>query len=454
MQLSHYHRLILTVVVLTACLTGRLTGTNAAPPAVKQTTTSFTVNWTSAPTVTSAHGVPGAARSLLLQVLSSDGVTVLRSVLLVRPVGGGSTTVSFDPLPIGPVVIAASAFPNADGTGIVLADTATRMTLSQRSMPLAIALSSTIKSVDIAGESPGMNVGDSMPLTATPTDHAHHPIAVDNDGILWASSDPHVARVSAKGVVMAMAPGVAQITARAVGSSAQDYIRIIVTKPPAPGTLVAYDTFNYPVGQKLAGLNGGFGWSVPWHEHGYGGNTPSVIVAECPAFKNLAISGNGFETTSSAPNGDDREWNSTIGKPGQVVYASMLMHPLDDVNAGRPFTYFQWSVGDVAIGKSSRDSHIGLEHAGNGGGGEVSTSVVAEKDVTYFLVVRVTFGESQSKVDLWVNPTPGRPLPAVPDATRMGNFTTMDRLGSGTSIRCIYGGYRVGYTFADVAPTK
>jgi len=66
----------------------------------------------------------------------------------------------------------------------------------------------------------------------------------------------------------------------------------------------------------------------------------------------------------------------------------------------------------------------------------------------------VTFGESQSKVDLWVNPTPGQPLPTTPDATRMGNFTTMDRLGSGTTIRCIYGDYRVGYTFADVAPTK
>jgi len=279
--------------------------------------------------------------------------------LLVRPVGGGSTSVSFDPMPTGPVVIAASAFPNADRTGTVEAETLTRLTLTQQRAPLAINLISTVKSVDITGESPGMDVGDSLALTATATDHAHHPIAAAADDIHWTSSDPHVARVSAKGVVTALAPGFTQIAARAVGSGARDYVRVTVTNPPAPGTLVAYETFNYPVGQKLAGLNGGFGWSVPWHEHGYGGNAPSINVAECPIFKNLAVSGNGFESTTNAPNGDDREWKSPIGKPGMIVYASMLMHPLDEMNAGRPSTYFQWSVGDVAIGKPGHDSHIG-----------------------------------------------------------------------------------------------
>ena len=34
--------------------------------------------------------------------------------------------------------------------------------------------------------------------------------------------------------------------------------------------------------------------------------------------------------------------------------------------------------------------------------------------LTAFLVVRITFGSGNDTVDLFVNPTPGQPLPAVP----------------------------------------
>ncbi len=73
---------------------------------------------------------------------------------------------------------------------------------------------------------------------------------------------------------------------------------------------------------------------------------------------------------------------------------------------------------------------------------------------TAFLVVRINFGPAKGNdtVDLFVNPTPGQPLPAVPDATKSDiNTGTPSDFNFGSSIRCQFDEVRFGRTFEDVA---
>ena len=69
--------------------------------------------------------------------------------------------------------------------------------------------------------------GSTAALSATPRDASG--AAVDATPVSWASADPDVAAVSADGMVTAVAPGTATITARSEGSSAS--IAVTVTAP-------------------------------------------------------------------------------------------------------------------------------------------------------------------------------------------------------------------------------
>jgi hypothetical protein len=79
--------------------------------------------------------------------------------------------------------------------------------------------------------------------------------------------------------------------------------------------------------------------------------------------------------------------------------------------------------------------------------------VAARQNETAFLVVRFTFTSGDDTIDLFVNPTPGQPLPAKPDATKSDlDLGTGSQLGWGASTRCQFDEFRAGRTWEDVAP--
>jgi len=208
------------------------------------------------------------------------------------------------------------------------------------------------------------------------------------------------------------------------------------------------DGFNYPIGANLTGQNGGTGWTGAWSSHGPG--TLTKIVSGSLTFGHLAVSGNSCRTTSFNPIGDERNWALTSVQGG-TYYWSVLMRP-EAVSGGSPDSYFGFGIADQFFGKGGQQVPLGIEHAG--GGSFLTAGINPQPNTTYFVVVRATFGLGTDTYDLFINPTPGQPLPTTPNATRtVPHATTVTTgFGSGGSVPVVYDELRFGSSWASVSP--
>jgi S1-C subfamily serine protease len=244
-----------------------------------------------------------------------------------------------------------------------------------------------------------------------------------------------------------------QITATRAGKviASEDGEISLENALPAPASLaMLYDGFAYPVGGAVEAQNGGKGnWGNAWVERGQG-STASVISGGGLTFANLKTSGNAILTTSDLPVGEYRQFRSSPGKIGPVLFISYLVKP---INVNHNNAYFELVYGGVSIG----GGHGCYSLNRSGGGSLVETHVPVVPGQTAFLVVRITFGADNSNdiVDLFVNPAPGRPLPVTPDATKSDQNTGRpNEFNFGCNIRCVFDEVRFGRTFAEVAPTR
>jgi hypothetical protein len=207
-----------------------------------------------------------------------------------------------------------------------------------------------------------------------------------------------------------------------------------------------YEGFAYPSGTSVNGLNGGTGWGGAWNN--------SFTVADLTTGPGLT-----YQNLATTPGG------SIAATPGQVVY---FYRPLADTYGAdntteylsfllQPETGFGFyggvNFGGVFVGKSGKAgvTTYGIEGPVN----DIdSSSVVATAGTTVFLVLEAQFLPGDDIYSLYVDPTPGAPQPATPDAVK----TDVD---SGTSINSLVinnGGLwatdeiRIGPTFASVTP--
>ncbi|HUJ10003.1 MAG TPA: hypothetical protein VL171_08250 [Verrucomicrobiae bacterium] len=108
---------------------------------------------------------------------------------------------------------------------------------------------------------------------------------------------------------------------------------------------------------------------------------------------------------------------------------------------------------DLFVGKNGDGLNWGLQA---GVGTDAFSHVAATLNQTVFLVVRVVFYEGAPDVfSLYVNPTPGNPEPATPDAVITNDIGTQDgiALNTGNGGAASFGQIRIGATFASVTPT-
>jgi hypothetical protein len=216
-----------------------------------------------------------------------------------------------------------------------------------------------------------------------------------------------------------------------------------------------YEGFAYTAGSIVGGLNGGFGsWGGPWDEYGYG-YTSSIIRAGSLTFGDLQTSGNSIQTTSNQPIGHGRQFASppTLGTPGTPLFISFLVRPIGALNAGHPYSYFLLVYGGAAIGKSRDSDYYSI--APDGGGPLNESKIRVAMNQTVFLVARLKFADGPGQVDLWVNPTPGHPLPATPDATmRDKHLGSPSGFNIGTSILTVFDEIRFGGSWEAVSPVR
>jgi hypothetical protein len=211
-------------------------------------------------------------------------------------------------------------------------------------------------------------------------------------------------------------------------------------------------------GQPTDGTQKSNGWdNVTWGQF-LGGATSYLIGTNSLADPsgNLVTSGNYTYTT----NGFAGRYNVYTGLPGLTnatpTYYSILIRP-DNLGPTNGVAYLQIfgqpNGNDLLAGKLSGSTFWGLQSGTNLG--QAFSTVQAVSNQTTFLVVRGNYVQGgASTFLLYVNPTPGAPEPATPNATVSFNIETQNGLAFNTEngAAASFDEIRVGTNYADVTP--
>ena len=438
----------LLAAILAMLLTGCGSGGSLSPTASPVSATGravLTIHWPERTRL-----IPDASNSILVVV--KQGATQAARTLLPRPVSGVSSA-AFDALPIGTLSVTATAFPSADGSGTAqAAATVPLVILANQTAGFSLTMASTIDHLDLTPANGQVNAGSTLQLTVAAKDAAGSVVLLAPKKLGWLSADTALATVDANGLVTGLKAGSVSISVTDTESGKSATASIVVVQPVP----ILYDGFAYNVGEGVAGQNGGTGnWGSAWNEFNQG-STSSVVQAGSLTFANLATSGNSIVTTSDRPVGHARRFAipPTFGASGTTLYISFLVKPVDALNVGSPFSYYSLVFGTVNIGKGGRNDFYGMENDAEGGP-YYSTGKRAVTNQTAFLVVRFTFRDGVDTCDMWVNPTPGQPLPATPDATKSDTDTGIPNdFNIGSSIRTVFDEIRFGRTWEEVSPVQ
>src|ERR1041385_3282125 len=110
------------VIALLLALVG--CGSGSQTPSLSKATGSatFTVTWPNP-----SRLIPKASASIVVQIL--NGSTQIASQTLARPASGGTATATFPLLPPGTLTAKATAYPQANGSGVAQATATLLLTL-------------------------------------------------------------------------------------------------------------------------------------------------------------------------------------------------------------------------------------------------------------------------------------------------------------------------------------
>jgi hypothetical protein len=345
------------------------------------------------------------------------------------------------------LALVAAAYPNADGTGTAQAQGATPVAIAAGQVTnVTLTMQSTIDRVELTPSTPSIQLGGVVQMTATARDVSGSIVLTWPTKMQWDTANHSVATVSSTGLVTGVATGATAVSVTELESGKSAAMALAVVG----STLIAADSFDYAAGAELVGRNGGTGWTTAWGCHGPGRR--SAIASTGLTFGRLRTAGLSAVTTSGRPIGDDRSVGVTFGAPGTTMFIAVLVRPNDPLGSGTDGSYFGTGFGNCFVGYTHGNRpNYGIERGG--GGGWVGSNVAARQNETAFLVVRFTFTSGDDTIDLFVNPTPGQPLPAKPDATKSDlDLGTGSQLGWGASTRCQFDEFRAGRTWEDVAP--
>ncbi|MBD3175153.1 MAG: hypothetical protein GF320_08225 [Armatimonadia bacterium] len=208
--MTHHWRTVLIGLALIA-LAGCATTPGPGPEADGGLAVS--VAW---PEVT-AELIPSGTQSIAVEVTNAADGSPVGSLLLTQTEPSGSLT---GILGGTEVTVAATARPNADGTGTPLAAATTQATIpSGDTASVSLALASTIAEIVVTPASPALDVLEQVSLSAEARDGDGGTVLVAS-GFDWTSDSTAVASVDSSGQVTAHAPGTAVITATEAESGA------------------------------------------------------------------------------------------------------------------------------------------------------------------------------------------------------------------------------------------
>ncbi len=245
----------------------------------------------------------------------------------------------------------------------------------------------------------------------------------------------------------------------------QTLASVTPTYGAADPNLLTYESFAYNQGtgpsslhgQPNNGTQGSNGWdNVSWGQV-YGGGTAFIIVNGSLSDPShlLVTTGN---CTSATGNNYADQLNTYTGSPGHTnvspTYYSILIRPDNTPTTTNYYgleLYTSLGNGNVFVGKNGAGLNWGLQQNSN----QVFSSVACTMSQTVFLVVRGEYTASSTNTfRLYVNPTPGAPERAAPDAILTANLGTQNGLNltTGNGGLATFDELRIGTTYADVTP--
>ena len=149
--------------------------------------------------------------------LTYNGKTNNVIVVARPPAGQNSSTVDLTDLPAVPIALTATAYPNADGSGVAQATGAQNVTISSATPAnVSLTMASTVTSVAVGVGTSSLTVGQTTPLVATAKDSAGNTVLVEPSTWKWSSSNVSVASLTGSGASVtlnALAAGAPVITA-------------------------------------------------------------------------------------------------------------------------------------------------------------------------------------------------------------------------------------------------
>ncbi|MGC9451379.1 MAG: hypothetical protein ACP5I4_08025 [Oceanipulchritudo sp.] len=243
----------------------------------------------------------------------------------------------------------------------------------------------------------------------------------------------------------------------------------------ANGALIIQESFNYNLGgvaDEDSGANGGSGLPYSNPNGNPGGSGTGLrgdgwdgAVASGLSYPGLAVSGNGLQAGGSNAFStwvyrfmSTDPWaayrvggGGNFGADGTTLYFSFLMRTDVTGEGGRAQVMITPDqVQRLYFGVAENDTVLSIVDSANS---THATSVLAEADTTYLIVVRIDFASGNDTVSMYVNPVPGTAEPEAADAVK-ANFDIGSYLGVGFRYlnTMLFDEFRMGTSWADVTP--
>ncbi len=225
---------LLLLPVLVGCGTGSspsngaVTGSKSANGSV-----TFTIKWPQRTT----RLIPVASNSIKVVVM--QGATQYTSQVVSRPTTGNSSTVTFDVLPVGTLTLAASAYPNRDGTGVAQAYASAPITIQAGKITnFSLTMSTTITNIKI-NPIYTLWTNRSVPITAAAYDANNNLVLTAPASWSWKSASTGVATITTgtdKPQISGLTVGSSVVTATEGESAASSTYTVNVFAPGLAST--------------------------------------------------------------------------------------------------------------------------------------------------------------------------------------------------------------------------
>jgi hypothetical protein len=156
----------------------------------------MTIKWP----VRDSRVIPTAANSIVITV-SMAGKTIAMSGPIARPPKGGTSTWSTPSLPQGTYQLAATAFPNTDGTGTAQAAGTGALTIvPNKNTQASVTMGSTVTSIATSVTTLLGRPNFTFPVTVTTKDADGNVVLVADSDIKWQISNQGVVQLASGGV--------------------------------------------------------------------------------------------------------------------------------------------------------------------------------------------------------------------------------------------------------------